>query len=478
MFNEANHELPWDKLKEECGVIGIYGPGKDVARLAYFGLYALQHRGQESAGIAVANNREIVVEKGMGLLTEAFDEAKVSLMKGHIAVGHVRYSTTGSSIFGNAQPLVCRHFRGMIAVAHNGNLTNAAERRRNLALTGAVFQTTTDTEVIVNLLARHTQSSLEEAIMQVMTEIKGAYAFLLMTENKLFAVRDPHGVRPLCLGRLQDAYIVASESCAFDTLGATFVRNIEPGEVVVIDEQGITSLKALTRPRQAACIFEYVYLARPDSDIDRINVYMARQAMGRMLAREYKVAADIVMPVPDSGTPAALGYSLESGIPFEEGLIKNRYVGRTFIQPTQEMRDRAVRLKLNPVGKVVAGKRIVLIDDSIVRGTTSKKIVQMLRQAGAAEIHMLVSSPPVTYPCFYGIDTSRRQELIAATKTPEEIRRMIGVDSLYYLSQEGLLAAMAGEPAEAARGVEKPLNTYCTACFSGEYPIEIPRQTG
>ncbi|MTV49066.1 amidophosphoribosyltransferase [Heliobacillus mobilis] len=468
MSIDVTHDLPWDKMREECGVIGIYGPGKDVARLAYFGLYALQHRGQESAGIAVGNSREIEFHKGMGLVTEAFNERKLEELKGHVAVGHVRYSTTGSSLLANAQPLIFRYSKGMMAVAHNGNLTNASEMRQNLALTGAVFQTTTDTEVIVNLLARYGQSSLEEALIKTMVDIKGSYSLIVMTENRMLALRDPHGVRPLCIGRLDDAYIIASESCALDTLGATFVRDVEPGEIVVVDGSGLTSIKALSQPRRAACIFEYIYFARPDSLIDGISVNRARRAMGRQLARECPIEADIVIGVPDSGTAAALGYAEESGVAFDQGLMKNRYVGRTFIQPTQEMRSQAVRLKLNAVAKAVEGKRVIMIDDSIVRGTTSGKIVQMLRQAGAKEVHMLVSSPPITQPCYYGIDTSVRKELVAATKTVEEVRQMIGADSLHYLSEEGLLAAMIGQNANVSR------NTYCMACFNGEYPIEIP----
>ncbi|MBC9784751.1 amidophosphoribosyltransferase [Heliobacterium chlorum] len=468
MSIDLTHDLPWDKMREECGVIGIYGPGKDVARLAYFGLYALQHRGQESAGIAVGNSREIEFHKGMGLVTEAFNERKLEELKGHVAVGHVRYSTTGSSLLANAQPLIFRYSKGMMAVAHNGNLTNASEMRQNLALTGAVFQTTTDTEVIVNLLARYGQSSLEEALIKTMVDIKGSYSLIVMTENRMLALRDPHGVRPLCIGRLDGAYIIASESCALDTLGATFIRDVEPGEIVVVDGSGLTSIKALSQPRRAACIFEYIYFARPDSLIDGISVNRARRAMGRQLARECPIEADIVIGVPDSGTAAALGYAEESGVAFDQGLMKNRYVGRTFIQPTQEMRSQAVRLKLNAVAKAVEGKRVIMIDDSIVRGTTSGKIVQMLRQAGAKEVHMLVSSPPITQPCYYGIDTSVRKELVAATKTVEEIRQMIGADSLHYLSEEGLLAAMTEQNANVSR------NTYCMACFNGEYPIEIP----
>ncbi|ABZ85610.1 amidophosphoribosyltransferase [Heliomicrobium modesticaldum Ice1] len=468
MSYERTHDLPWDKMEEECGLIGIYGPGKDVARLAYFGLFALQHRGQESAGIAVGNERAILFHKGMGLVTEAFDERKLKELQGDVAIGHVRYSTTGSSLLANAQPLIFRYSKGMMAVAHNGNLTNAAELRHNLAVTGAVFQTTTDTEVVVNLLARYGQSSLEEALIKTMIDIKGSYSLLVMTEKRLLAVRDPHGVRPLCLGRLGDAYVIASESCALDTLGADFVRDIEPGEIISIDENGLVSLKALTQPRRAACIFEYIYFARPDSVIDGISVNQARRAMGRQLALECKIDADIVIGVPDSGTAAAIGYAQESGIPFDQGLMKNRYVGRTFIQPTQEIRAQSVRLKLNAVAKAVEGKRVIMIDDSIVRGTTSGKIVQMLRHAGAKEVHMLVSSPPITHPCYYGIDTSVRKELVAATKTIEEICEMIGAESLHYLSREGLLRAMTEQNPHIAD------DNYCMACFCGSYPIEIP----
>ncbi|MCW2278634.1 amidophosphoribosyltransferase [Heliophilum fasciatum] len=469
MANEISHGMPWDKMEEECGVIGIYGPGKDVARLTYFGLHALQHRGQESAGIAIGNGEDIQFNKGMGLVTEAFNEHKLREMAGQVAIGHVRYSTTGSSLLANAQPLVFRYLKGMMAVAHNGNLTNATEQRHNLAVTGAVFQTTTDTEVIVNLLARYNQSSIEEGLMKTMIDIKGSYSMLVMTEDRLLGVRDPHGVRPLCIGRLGDAYIFASESCALDTLGAEFVRDVEPGEIVVADKRGLTSIKSMIRAPRAMCIFEYIYFARPDSNIDGISVNRARRAMGRQLARECPIDADVVISVPDSGTAAAIGYATESGIPFEEGLMKNRYIGRTFIQPSQEMRSQAVRLKLNPIVKAVEGKRVILIDDSIVRGTTSGKIVQLLRQAGAKEVHMLISSPPITHPCYYGIDTSVRKELIAATKTIEEIRQAIGADSLYYLSEEGLLNTMVDQRADL------PAESYCTACFSGNYPIDVPQ---
>lgn len=451
---------------DECGVFGIYlkepaGP-TDAARTAFFGLYALQHRGQESTGIAVSNGKEIMLHKGMGLVNEVFSQEIIEKMPGNIAIGHVRYSTTGSSLLVNAQPLVFRYLNGMIALAHNGNLVNASELRTRLATFGSVFQSTTDTEVIINLLARYGQDRLEDALVKCMIDLKGAYSLLIMNETRLIGVRDPMGIRPLSLGKMGDNYVLASESCAFDTVGAEMVRDLEPGEIVVIDDQGLRSINALKSGRRAHCIFEYVYFARPDSVIDGINVNRARRAMGRQLARESNIQADIVISVPDSGTSAALGFAEESGIPFEEGLIKNRYIGRTFIQPSQKMRDLGVRLKLNPVVEVVKGKRIIMVDDSIVRGTTSKKIVTMLRQAGATEVHMMVASPPTACPCFYGIDTSRREELIAAKMDVESIREFIGADSLHYLSLEGLFSVFA--PRE---------NDFCAACFNGSYPVPV-----
>lgn len=456
------HQLV-DKLREECGVFGIYGPDLDVARLTYYGLYALQHRGQESAGIAVGNGSRIQLVKGMGLVADVFDEQKLGSFQGRLAIGHVRYSTTGSNNPANAQPLVFNYSRGMIGLSHNGNISNIAELRQQLSSTGSVFQSTTDSEVIVNLIARYSQNSLVEAIVKSMIDLKGAYSLLVLTENKLIGIRDPFGFRPLCLGRKGDAHILASESCALDTIGAEFVRDLEPGEIVLIDENGLQSLKSLQmRRRKAHCIFEYIYFARPDSRIDGFNVNRVRYEMGRQLAREYPVEADLVIPVPDSGTIAARGFAWESGIPFEEGLMKNRYVGRTFIQPTQDMRELGVRLKLNPVRHILLGKRVILVDDSIVRGTTSGKIVSMVRECGAKEVHFCLSSPPVIWPCYYGIDTSHG-ELIAAHKTVDKIREHIGADGLHYLSQEGLLDIF-GE----ARG------NFCTACFSGDYPTYVP----
>lgn len=454
-----------DKPKEECGVFGIYGPGLDVSRLTYYGLYALQHRGQESAGIAVTDGHGIRLHKNMGLVPEVFSEDVLERLTGRMAVGHVRYSTTGSSLAVNAQPLVGYYAKGMIALAHNGNLTNIAELRSSLASNGSVFQTTNDSEVIVNLIARYNQSEIEDAILKCMLDIKGAYSLVVMTEDKLVGVRDPYGVRPLCIGKMGGAYILASESCALDTIGAELIRDVEPGEIVVIDEKGITSIKKMAAKRQAMCIFEFIYLARPDSVIDTFQVNQLRREMGRQLAREYPVDVDIVISVPDSGTAAARGYAEESGIPFEEGLMKNRYIGRTFIQPNQEMRALAVRLKLNPIKNVLRGKRVLMIDDSIVRGTTSGKMVAMVKEAGAKEVHMCVSSPPILYPCYYGIDTSARKELIASRMSIEEIRTFIGADGLHYLSQEGLLKVF---------GKDNTQTTFCTACFDGDYPIEIP----
>lgn len=456
-------EFAWDddKPKEECGVFGIYAPKQDVARLTYYGLYALQHRGQESAGIAVSNGDNIDLFKNMGLVAEVFSKDMLRKLKGDMAIGHVRYSTTGSSHVANAQPLVFRSINGMLALAHNGNLTNATELRDGLGRNGSVFQTTTDSEVIVNVVARYSQNSLEEALMKCMIDLKGAYSLLVMAGGKLFGMRDPHGFRPLCIGKLQNSYILASESCALDTIGASFVRDVEPGEIVKIDAEGLTSIHVMPAKR-TFCVFEYIYFARPDSTIDGVNVSWARRQMGMQLAKEAPIEADIVIPVPDSGTAAALGYSAVSGVPFEEGLMKNRYIGRTFIQPTQELRDLAVRLKLNANRRVVEGKRVIMIDDSIVRGTTSSKLVSMLRQAGAKEVHLLISSPPVLHPCYYGIDTAEREKLIATQKKIEEIRQFIGADSLHYLSREGMLNALGRED-------------QCLACFTGDYPAGCPQ---
>lgn len=455
-------EVIMDKWKEECGIFGVYAPGSNVANMAYFALYALQHRGQESAGIAVADGRQIDLVKGMGLVSEAF-RSTLPTLPGHMSIGHVRYSTTGSSMLANTQPLQVSYLGGSMALAHNGNLVNAKELRVELEKQGSVFQTSIDSEVIVNLIARSEKNAIEDRVVETMGRLKGAYSLVIMTQDKLIGARDSYGIRPMCIGKLDNGWVLASESCALDTIGAELVRDVKPGEMVVIDQNGLTSIQAIPGRDTALCIFEFIYFARPDSIIEGLNVQQARYAMGRQLAREYKIDADIVISVPDSGTSAALGYAVESGIPYNEGLLKNRYIGRTFIQPDQKMRDTSVRIKLNAIKPVIQGKRVIMVDDSIVRGTTSGKIVTMLKEAGAKEVHFCVSSPPITHPCFYGIDTSVRKELVGAVKTVEEIRQFIGADSLNYLSLDGLK--------KSAPAIEERL---CSACFSGKYPAEVP----
>jgi amidophosphoribosyltransferase len=457
------YDIQSDKLREECGIYGIFARQENVVLSTYWGLYALQHRGQESAGIAVTDGTVMDVQRGMGLVNEVFRHG-LPERPGHIAIGHVRYSTTGSSLLQNTQPLMVNYSGGQISMAHNGNLTNAREVRKDLEEKGSVFQTSIDSEVIVNLIARSTKQTVEEKIVDSLINIHGAYCLVIMTENKLIGVRDPHGFRPLCLGKLGDGWVLSSESCALDTVGAEFVRDIEPGEMISIDDSGVVSRRFGETDRRAGCVFEYIYFARPDSVIDGQSVYQARFNMGRTLARESRFKADIVISVPDSGTTAALGYSHESGIPFAEGLMKNRYIGRTFIQPEQKKRDMGVRIKLNAVASVVKGKSIVMVDDSIVRGTTSGKIVRMLKEAGATAVHMCVSSPPIGFPCYYGIDTSARKELIASSKQVEEIRQFIGADSLHYLSLEGLHASIGHISAK----------TLCNACFNCDYPAHTP----
>lgn len=463
MYLENELEDRIDKLNEECGVFGVYAPDKDVAQLAYFGLFALQHRGQEGCGIAVSDGKGIDFYKNIGLVSEVFKQEVLNKLKGHIAIGHTRYSTTGANSELNTQPIVARYLQGQIALAHNGNLVNAGELRTRLATNGSVFQTTIDTEVILNLIARHSQNELEESLMKAMIDLKGSYAAVVMNESKLYAVRDPYGNRPLCIGQLgEKGYVVASESCALDAVGAKFLRDVAPGEIIIIDENGMRSVNNFVKGEDALCIFEYVYFARPDSNIDGVNVNKARRNMGRELAKEIIVDADIVIPVPDSGTAAAIGYAEAAGIPFTQGILKNRYAGRTFIQPTQDLRELMVKLKLNPIEEEIAGKRVAVVDDSIVRGTTSKKLVQLLRDRGAAEVHFLVTSPPVKYPCYYGIDTSDRSTLIAVQKDLEGIKNYIGVDSLHYLSIEGLIRAVSSEQG------------FCAACLDGRYPIGLP----
>lgn len=460
----TNQFLENDKMQEECGVFGIFSSQENVALNTYWGLYALQHRGQESAGIAVTNGTWMDVSRGMGLVSEVFRHQLPNLPEQNIAIGHVRYSTTGSSSLMNTQPLMVKYSGGHISLAHNGNLTNASMLRTKMEEQGSIFQTTIDSEVIVNLIARSRKATLEEKIVESLSQIEGAYCLVIMTEEKLIGVRDPNGLRPLCIGKLNDGFVISSESCALDTVGAEFVRDIEPGEMVIIDNKGLRAQHFNTNGSKSLCVFEYIYFARPDSIIDGQSVYQARFEMGRALARQSGLKADIVISVPDSGTTAALGFSHESGILFAEGLIKNRYIGRTFIQPDQKSRDLSVKIKLNAVKSVVKGKSVIMVDDSIVRGTTSGKIVRMIREAGATAVHMCVSSPPIMYPCYYGIDTSVRKELIAASKMVEEIREFIGADSLHYLSMEGLADSLS----------KVKYKNMCYACFNSEYPGSKP----
>lgn len=459
------YKIDFDKLKEECGVVGVYTKDRTeaVARTVYYGLYALQHRGQESAGIATNDGNNTSFHKEMGLVPEIFNEGIFDRLLGYIGIGHVRYSTTGESHVGNAQPLVVRYRGGSISLAHNGNLINAAELREGLEEAGVVFQTTIDSEVIVNLIARYSNEGIPQAILRTMEEIKGAYALVVMTEEHLIGVRDPYGLRPLCLGRLKEGYVLASESCGLDAMGAEFIRDVAPGEMIIINGDGYSTAKVEANNRRASCSFEYIYFARPDSIIDGISVYEARKNAGRILAKEHPIEADLVIPVPDTSIPAAIGFAEASGIPYGEGLIKNRYVGRTFIQPDPALRQSTVKLKLNSLRHTVAGKRIIMIDDSIVRGTTSSQIVNSLKLAGAKEVHVRVSSPPVSFGCHFGIDTPNRSQLIGATRTIEEIRQAIGADSLGYISIEGLIESLG-----------RTKEQHCLACFNGDYPMEVP----
>jgi amidophosphoribosyltransferase len=449
--------------EEECGIFGIYNH-PEAANLTYLGLYALQHRGQEACGIVSSDGTQLHAHKSMGLVADVFGNQEViRRLLGRSAIGHVRYSTTGSSVLKNTQPIMVEYSRGGLAIAHNGNLVNAQLIRDELEAYGSIFQTSMDTEIIVHLLATSKSASLLDRLTDALQRVKGAYSLLLLTESRMIAVRDPHGFRPLCLGQLGDAWVVASESCALDLIEAKLVRELEPGEIVVVDKDGITSHFPLKKVTPTPCIFEHIYFARPDSLIFGQNVYMVRKELGRQLAREHGVEADVVIPVPDSGVPASIGYAEAAGIPFELGLIRNHYVGRTFIEPQQSIRHFGVKIKLNPVREVLEGKRVVVVDDSIVRGTTSRKIVKMVRNAGAKEVHMRISSPPTSYPCYYGIDTPNRKELISASHTVEEIRRYITADSLGYLSRQGLMNAVGA----AETG-------YCRACFDGAYPISFP----
>jgi amidophosphoribosyltransferase len=450
-----------DKFHDECGLFGIWNHA-EAANVTYLGLYALQHRGQESAGIAATDGDNFHIEKAMGWVADVFSRERLRRLPGHRAIGHVRYSTAGSSNLRNAQPITAKTARGPIAIAHNGNLTNADELRHAMEKDGAIFQSNSDTEVILHLLARAPAGPLEEQIPHALSQVKGAYSLLIMTRDAIYALRDPHGFRPLTLGRLDDAWVVASETCALDLMEAKPERDVEPGEIVVISAAGLRSLRFAPVAEKLHCVFEYVYFARPDSTLWGRNVHTVRKAFGRQLAREYPVAADIVIPVPDSGTSAALGYSEEAAIPYEMGLIRNHYVGRTFIEPQQGIRHFGVKVKLNPMPEMIAGKRVVVVDDSIVRGTTSRKIVKMVRSSGAREVHVRISSPPIQWPCYYGIDTPTRKELIGASHQSEEIRRYLGADTLGYLSLDGMLKATGADPA-----------TFCHACFTGNYRVGI-----
>ena len=449
-----------------CGVFGIRSEERDVSRLAYFGLFALQHRGQESAGIAATDGLGFHVEKAMGWVADVFGPDRLRRLPGHRAIGHVRYSTAGASRLRNAQPITANTARGPIAIAHNGNLTNADALRREMEREGAIFQSSSDTEVILHLLARAPTAPLEEQIPYALNQVKGAYSLLILTPEARYAGRDPYGFRPLTIGRLGEAWVVASETCALDLMEARPERDVEPGEMVALTDAGLRSTRVAPARERLQCVFEYVYFARPDSTLWGRNVHTVRKAFGRQLAREYPVSADIVIPVPDSGSSAALGYSEEAAIPYEMGLIRNHYVGRTFIHPAQAGRNARVKIKFNPVRELLAGKKVVVVDDSLVRGTTSRGLVQMIRQAGAREVHFRVASPPITGPCYYGIDTPTRGELIAAQQSLEDIRRHLGVETLGYLSLEGMLRAAGGDP-----------SGFCHACFSGAYPTEIPDET-
>jgi amidophosphoribosyltransferase len=449
-----------DGPRDECGVFGIVAPGRDVARLTYFALYALQHRGQESAGIATAQSGRVMTMRDQGLVNQVFDEQKLRALQGEMAVGHVRYSTTGASSWENSQP-VWRADRREVALAHNGNLVNAVELHGELRGRGVSFRSTSDSEIIAALLSTHEAETLEDAVTEVLGRLEGAFSTVAMTKDRVVAFRDPLGLRPLSLGLLDDdVYCVASETCAFDIIGARFLRDVQPGEVVTLVPGGIRTRQAVPSPRRALCVFEHIYFARPDSRLGGQPLQVARGRMGEILAREAPADADLVIPVPDSGNPAARGYARGSGLPQDDGLIKNRYVGRTFIQPGQELRRHGLRLKFNPLPEVVAGQRLVVVDDSIVRGSTTRRIVQMLRDAGALEVHMRISAPPIRHPCHYGIDMSTREEMIAHGRTVEEVAAELGADSLAYLSLRGVYEAISGTP-----------DSHCDACFSGEYPL-------
>ena len=468
MISSAFYQDTFDTLEEECGVFGVYAPNDDVARLTCFGLQALQHRGQESAGIAVGDGETVLAFKDLGLVTQVFDEASLSALKGHVAIGHVRYSTSGGvESWEAAQPHISAIDEVLIALAHNGTLVNTNSLRAQLVDYGVTLRAGTDSEAAAKIIGEVTSSthSLRDGIRKAMKMMRGAYAMVLSSPDSLYAFRDPNGIRPLVLGKLPDnrGWVVSSETCGLDIVGATFIREVAPGEIIRINSEGISSQIAVEPERRASCLFEYVYFARPDSVMDGISVYQSRRSMGRILAQEAPVEADLVLGVPDSGLPSAMGYAIESGIPYSDGIVKNRYVGRTFIEPTNEMRQMGIRVKLNPLSSVISGKRLIVIDDSVVRGNTSKKLVDMLKSAGAKEVHLRIVSPEVRWPCFYGIDTDTQDQLIAANMTNEEMCDFIGCDSLAFISVQGLHNAVCSEH-----------EGFCDACFTGNYPVEIP----
>ncbi len=454
----------FDKMHEECGIFGIFGH-PEAANLTYLGLYALQHRGQEASGIVTYDGKDFYQEKEIGLVADIFSEDRLNRLKGHAAIGHNRYSTTGGNKLENVQPIMVNYALGTLSMVHNGNLINATFLRDELEAYGAIFQSSMDSEVIIHLIAHSRKKELTERIIESLSRVRGAYSLIFLSEQGMIGVRDPHGVRPLSLGRLKDGgHVLSSETCTFDLIDAKFVRDIEPGEVVLINDKGVTSSSPFLPENPAHCVFEYVYFSRPDSDVYGRNVYQIRKRMGKELAKEGDIKADIVIPVPDSGVPAALGYSEASGLPYDTGLIRNHYVGRTFIEPQQAIRHFGVKIKLNAISGLLEGKRVVVVDDSLVRGTTSRKIVKMIRAAGAKEVHVRISSPPIVSPCFYGIDTPTRQELVASSHSVEEIRKYITADTLTYLSNEGMFRAVyQSETCENQH--------FCTACFSEEYPI-------
>jgi len=460
-------EIDRPEIQEECGVFGVCGSGEDVARVAFFGLFSLQHRGQESAGIAASDGEKIRMHRDMGLVTQVFQEEHLQELHGHMAIGHTRYSTTGSSILRNVQPMLCDCDFGPVALAHNGDLINASDIRHELQNEGIEFETTNDSEVIVKLIANSSACRIEDAVAEAMTRISGAYAVLVMTRDKIIAARDPFGIRPLAIGRLNGShYVVASETCAFNTIGAQFIREIEPGELVVLNPEGLEERQAVPTQGHALCIFEYVYFGRPDSRMYGKTIHEARRRMGHELAREHPApGAHMVFPIPNTGTPAAIGFAEASRVPYGEGVIKNHYIHRTFIQPNQRMRELGVKMKLSPLKEALSGRRVVMIDDSIVRGTTIGPQIKMIREAGAAEVHVRISSPPYKHPCFYGIDTANQNELIAAKLSVEEIRQYIGADSLGFLSLQGLIRAV---------GVKK--DKLCCACLDGRYPVGVSKQ--